>query len=85
MYVKDIIEILTDKRERWAKMEAESEDDRDSFCKGAVAGMDEALRMLATYEPDPVEMARIIGSVKSERKALSSAENGKLGGRPKGS
>lgn len=53
MYVKDMIEILTEKRERWAKMEAEAEDDRDSFCKGAVAGMDEALRMLATYEPDP--------------------------------
>lgn len=33
--------------------------------------------------PDASEAGRALGSVKSARKAVSSAENGKLGGRPR--
>jgi len=76
MYVSEMIEIITEKKERWSKEDQE-------FFKGAVSAYDEILGYLRIYTPDPVEMARTIGSVKTERKAISSAENGKLGGRPR--
>ena len=36
-------------------------------------------------ELTPTEVARLLGSIRSEKKSKTSAENGKLGGRPKGS
>lgn len=75
MYIKEMIEIITEKKEKWSK------EDKDFF-KGAVSAYDEILGYLAMYKPDPVDAGKALGSLKSERKALSSAENGKLGGRP---